>query len=75
MRAKKVSTPIIALTSYALKGDREKCLESGMDDYLTKPINISDFYLTVEKWAKIRKDVILGNGDNSYKENLGVHEG
>ncbi|WP_052090367.1 ATP-binding protein [Desulfosporosinus sp. HMP52] len=60
---KSIHTPIIALTSYALKGDREKCLESGMDDYLTKPINISDFYLTVEKWAKISKDVITGNGD------------
>ena len=42
-------TPIIAMTAYALKGDREKCLESGMDDYLSKPINISQAMEVIDK--------------------------
>ena len=48
-------TPIIALTGNALKGVREKCLNAGMDDYLTKPIETDEFYAVVNKWASVRE--------------------
>jgi CheY-like chemotaxis protein/HPt (histidine-containing phosphotransfer) domain-containing protein len=45
--------PIIALTAHALIGDKEKCIEAGMNDYVSKPIVPEKFVKVIDKWLKI----------------------
>jgi CheY-like chemotaxis protein len=59
IRAKESRTgshvPIIAMTAHALKGDRERCLKAGMDDYVAKPIRAQQLFDTIET-------VVAGSG-------------
>jgi signal transduction histidine kinase len=43
-------TPIVALTAGALAGDRERCFACGMDDYLTKPVNLAHLESALQRW-------------------------
>ncbi|MBF0191346.1 MAG: PAS domain S-box protein [Magnetococcales bacterium] len=51
-------TPIVAVTAFALQGDRERCLAAGMDDYLAKPLNFNRFKSALSRW-------LLGCGPES----------
>jgi CheY-like chemotaxis protein len=42
--------PIIAVTAKAMKGDREKCIEAGAWDYLSKPVNSDQLLATLKAW-------------------------
>ncbi len=60
IRAKETGTlddkvPIVAMTANAMKGDRDKCIESGMDDYLTKPISQETVQSALDKWLSMAK--------------------
>ena len=43
--------PIVGVTAHALKGDRERCIEAGMDDYLPKPISPRALLEKIERWS------------------------
>nr|MEE4267666.1 ATP-binding protein [Candidatus Krumholzibacteria bacterium] len=50
---KNTAVPIIAMTANALQGDRDKCLLSGMDDYVSKPIKPQTLMAALEKWLPV----------------------
>ncbi len=46
--------PIVAMTANAMKGDRERCLQAGMNDYITKPIDQKQLYQAIDYWTTER---------------------
>ncbi len=58
------NTPIVAMTAHAMKGDRERCLAGGMDDYVSKPIEPQELLDAIKKW--------VASADESQERTVGV---
>ncbi|MDB6021884.1 MAG: Hpt sensor hybrid histidine kinase, partial [Pedosphaera sp.] len=56
---------IVAMTANAMQGDREKCIASGMDDYVAKPVRPDDIRLVIERWgSRVNSEPAEANGDS-----------
>ena len=51
LRESGMETPVIAITAYVTEDDRNRCLAAGMNDYLSKPVNIQELIGKLEIWA------------------------
>ncbi len=51
-RATGMHLPIIAMTAHAMQGDRERCIAAGMDDYISKPLDIKELIELLEKFSE-----------------------
>ncbi len=62
--------PIIALTANAMKGDKERCIKAGMNDYIAKPIQKENLFKTIAKWITPKVDKINYNDDTHRKSEI-----
>jgi len=67
-------TPIVAITANVMKGDRERYLAKGMDDYIPKPIMAEELYKAMEKWVEHNSNMIGELEQNGFHQVASVEE-
>lgn len=60
--------PILAMTANAMAGDKEKCLNAGMNDHIQKPIDVAGLFLTMAQWIKPKNQVLNITEDEQKEE-------
>jgi signal transduction histidine kinase/HPt (histidine-containing phosphotransfer) domain-containing protein len=68
------SVPIVAITANAMPGDRKRCLECGMDEYISKPVSIEAFKAVLSKWIDFSNTGDEGPDDIKTENGNGVEE-
>ena len=69
-KSSKKHIPIIALTAYALHGDKERFLNLGMDDYLSKPIIMTEFFKKIDNLIKPDSNEVFENNNDDFNEDV-----
>lgn len=73
IRANGISTPIVAMTANALRGDREECIEKGMDDYISKPVQRAELVKVLSRWLVEPTSVSTSIGGDGRSANASVN--
>ncbi len=63
--------PIIAMTAHALHGDRQRCMDAGMDDYVSKPLDPRKVFQAIERWADSVPPAVVPETTNADTPKLG----